>query len=313
MAIASTSLDSLYLGIDLGGTKTEIIALEYSGEVRARRRVATPRFDYGATLRTIAELVTTVETELERRGSVGIAMPGTLSATTGLVKNANSTWLNGRPLDHDLQALLDRPLRFANDADCFALSEARDGAAAAASVVFGVIIGTGVGGGIVVNGELIGGPNAIAGEWGHNPLPWPEVQELPGPPCYCGQQGCIEVWLSGPGLVRDYECHGTVAQDAAAVVAAADTEDMLAKAALTRYENRLARALASIINILDPDVIVLGGGLSNLASLYQRIPQQWNKYVFSDYVATQLVPPHYGDSSGARGAAWLWWPKHNKS
>ncbi len=308
--MALTSLDSLYLGIDLGGTKTEIIALEGSGEVRARRRVATPRFDYGATLRTIAELVTTVETELGRRGSVGIAMPGTLSPATGLVKNANSTWLNGRPLNHDLQTLLDRPLRFANDADCFALSEARDGAAAGASVVFGVILGTGVGGGIVVNGELIGGPNGIAGEWGHNPLPWPEAWELTGPRCYCGQQSCIETWLSGPGLVQDYERHGGVAQHAAAVVAASHTGDSLAEAALSRYEHRLARALASIINILDPNIIVLGGGLSNLERLYKRIPEQWDKYVFSDCVKTQLAPPRYGDSSGVRGAAWLWSPKN---
>lgn len=308
--MAAISPDDLYLGIDLGGTKIEIIALDGSREVRARRRVATPRFDYGATLRTIAELVTAVETELGRRGNVGVAMPGTLSPATGLVKNANSTWLNGRSLDHDLQALMKRPLRFANDADCFALSEARDGAAAGASVVFGVIIGTGVGGGIVVNGELIGGPNGIAGEWGHNPLPWPAAEELPGPNCYCSQHGCIEVWLSGPGLVRDYERHGGVAQDAAAVVAAADTGDSLAEAVLSRYENRLARALASIVNILDPHVIVLGGGLSNLAHLYQRIPEQWDKYVFSDFVATQLAPPHYGDSSGVRGAAWLWWPKN---
>lgn len=307
MAVAS--LDDVYLGIDLGGTKIEVIALEDSGEVRARRRVATPRFDYGATLRTIAELVTVVETELGRRGRVGIAMPGTLSPATGLVKNANSTWLNGRPLDYDLQALLDRPLRFANDADCFALSEARDGAAAGAGVVFGVILGTGVGGGIVVNGELIGGPNGIAGEWGHNPLPWPETEELPGPTCYCGQRGCIEVWLSGSGLLRDYEHHGGMAQDAVAVVAASKTGDALAEAALSRYENRLARALASIINILDPNMIVLGGGLSNLERLYKRIPDQWNPYVFSDCVTTQLVPPRYGDSSGVRGAAWLWWQK----
>ena len=297
---------SIRLGIDLGGTKIEIIALDAAGEVRTRRRVATPRNDYEATLRTLVALVHAVETELGRTGTVGIGMPGTLSPATGLVKNANSTWLNGRPLDRDLEALLKRPLRFANDADCFTLSEASDGAATEAKVVFGVIIGTGTGGGIVVNGQLLSGPNGIAGEWGHNPLPWPDGVELPGPVCYCGLHGCIETWLSGPGLARDHRLHSGEERDAAAIAVAATNGDPAAKATLSRYERRLARALASIINVLDPDVIVLGGGLSRLTRLYERVPALWEWYVFSDRVDTRLVPPRHGDSSGVRGAAWLW-------
>jgi len=298
--------NALRIGIDLGGSKIEVIALDATGHVRARRRITTPRHDYKDTLHAIAGLVTALETELRQTGRVGIAMPGALSLASGLVKNANSTWLNGKPLDRDLEALLQRPLRFANDADCFALSEATDGAAAGAATVFGVIIGTGVGGGIVVNGRLLNGPNAIAGEWGHNPLPWPAAAELPGPACYCGRQGCIETWLSGPGLARDYRQHGDAERDAAAIAAAAEAGEPAAEAALYRYEQRLARALASIINVLDPNVIVLGGGLSNLARLYERVPALWQEYVFSDCVDTRLVPPRHGDSSGVRGAAWLW-------
>ncbi len=297
---------NLRLGIDLGGSKIEIIALDAAGQIRARHRAPTPRDDYAATLRAIAELVTTVEIELGQTGSVGIGMPGALSPATGLVKNANSTWLNGQPLDRDLEALLQRPLRFANDADCFALSEASDGAAAGAGVVFGVIIGTGAGGGIVVNGRLLQGPNGIAGEWGHNPLPWPEPAELPGPACYCGLHGCIETWLSGPGLARDHRLHTGAEKDAAAIAAAAENGDPMAAATLSRYEHRMARALASIINVLDPEVIVLGGGLSKLARLYERVPALWGEYVFSDRVDTRLAPPLHGDSSGVRGAAWLW-------
>lgn len=296
----------LRLGIDLGGSKIEIIALDAAGQICARHRVPTPRDDYAATLRAIAELVSTVETELGQAGSVGIGMPGTLSPATGLVKNANSTWLNGQPLDRDLEALLKRPLRFANDADCFALSEASDGAAAGAGVVFGVIIGTGTGGGIVVNGRLLQGPNGIAGEWGHNFLPWPEPVELPGPACYCGLQGCIETWLSGPGLARDHRRHTGEDKDAAAIAVAAGNGDPAAEATLSRYEQRMARALAGIINVLDPEVIVLGGGLSKLTRLYERVPALWERYVFSDRVDTRLVPPLHGDSSGVRGAAWLW-------
>ncbi|HYQ93019.1 MAG TPA: ROK family protein [Candidatus Competibacteraceae bacterium] len=296
----------LRFGIDLGGSKIEIIALDAAGQICARHRVPTPRDDYAATLRAIAELVSTVETELGQAGSVGIGMPGTLSPATGLVKNANSTWLNGQPLDRDLEALLKRPLRFANDADCFALSEASDGAAAGAGVVFGVIIGTGTGGGIVVNGRLLQGPNGIAGEWGHNSLPWPEPVELPGPACYCGLQGCIETWLSGPGLARDHRRHTGEDKDAAAIAVAAGNGDPAAEATLSRYEQRMARALAGIINVLDPEVIVLGGGLSKLTRLYERVPALWERYVFSDRVDTRLVPPLHGDSSGVRGAAWLW-------
>ena len=297
---------NLRLGIDLGGSKIEIIALDTAGQIRARSRVPTPRDDYATTLRAIAELVTTVETELGQTGSVGIGMPGTLSPATGLVKNANSTWLIGQPLDRDLEALLKRPLRFANDADCFALSEASDGAAAGAGVVFGVIIGTGTGGGIVVNGRLLQGPNGIAGEWGHNPLPWPEPAELPGPACYCGLHGCIETWLSGPGLARDHRLHTGEEKDATTIAAAAENGDPAAEATLSRYEHRMARALAGIINVLDPEVIVLGGGLSKLTRLYERVPALWQPYVFSDRVDTRLVPPLHGDSSGVRGAAWLW-------
>lgn len=303
--MALSSNPSLHIGIDLGGTKIEIIALDEQGQIRTRRRVPTPRFDYDATLHAIVALIAAVETELGQRATVGIAMPGTLSPATGLVKNANSTWLNGRPLDRDLGALLNRPLRFANDADCFALSEAHDGAGATAGSVFGVILGTGVGAGIVVRGGLVTGPNGIAGEWGHNPLPWPKSQELPGPKCYCGHYGCIETWLSGPGLARDYQHYSGMMFDATAIATAAARGDSLAQTALSRYENRLARALASVINLLDPEVIVLGGGLSNLKRLYERVPQRWHSYVFSDRVDTRLVPPRHGDSSGVRGAAWL--------
>ena len=300
------SSQRLRIGIDLGGTKTEIIALDGGGEIRARRRVESPQFNYEATLATIVELVTAVETELGQTATVGIATPGTLSPATGLLKNSNSTWLNGRPLDRDLAALLDRSLRFANDADCFVLSEASDGAGAGASVVFGVIVGTGTGAGVAINARLLSGPNGIAGEWGHNPLPWPETSELPGPACYCGLRGCIETWLSGPGLARDHQQQTGRAWDASSIAQAAANGDPAAETTLRRYENRMARGLASVINILDPEVIVLGGGLSKLTRLYQRVPLLWGHYVFSDRVDTRLVPPRHGDSSGVRGAAWLW-------
>jgi fructokinase len=244
--------------------------------------------------------------QIGQRASVGIGMPGALSPATGLVKNANSTWLNGQPLSQDLSALLDRPLRFANDANCFALSEASDGAAAGAACVFGVIVGTGTGGGVVVNGHVLAGVNAIGGEWGHNPLPRPQPGELPGPACYCGHHGCIETFLSGPGLARDHQHATGLALQPAEIAARADGGDPEATATLERYEDRMARALASIINVLDPDVIVLGGGMSNIARLYHRVPARWSRYVFSDRVDTRLVPPLHGDSSGVRGAAWLW-------
>jgi fructokinase len=296
---------TLALGIDLGGTKIEIIALDAAGRTLLRRRRPTPRDDYGATLEAIRELVQGAEAELGERGTVGFGTPGAISPATGLLKNANSTWLNGRPLDRDLEALLERPVALANDADCLALSEATDGNAKGAASVFGVIIGTGTGGGIVVHGRPLAGPNAIAGEWGHNPLPWPRPDELPGPACYCGQQGCIETWLSGPGLARDHREHAGLERDPPAILAAAAAGNATAEATLRRYEDRLARALATVINLIDPHAIVLGGGLSQLERLYRSVPAVWDRYVFSDTVRTRLVPPLYGDSSGVRGAAWL--------
>jgi fructokinase len=294
------------IGVDLGGTKIEAIALASDGSIPVRLRLSTPRHDYPGTLSAIAELVRDVETAIGQRASVGIGMPGALSPATGLVKNANSTWLNGQPLARDLSARLSRPLRFANDANCFALSEASDGAAAGAACVFGVIIGTGTGGGVVIDGRALTGVNAIAGEWGHNPLPWPSDSELPGPACYCGHRGCIETFLSGPGLSRDHERATGLALVPAEIARRADSGDADASATFGRYEDRMARALAGIINVIDPDVIVLGGGLSNVARLYDTVPARWARYVFSDRVDTRLVPPRHGDSSGARGAAWLW-------
>ena len=298
-------MTAVRIGVDLGGTKIEAIALDADGRGRLRRRVATPHDDYAATLEAIAGLVEGVERELGGRGSVGIGMPGALSPATGLVKNANSVWLNGRPLAADLERRLRRPLRFANDANCFALSEARDGAGANARVVFGVIVGTGTGGGLVVDGRIWTGPNAVAGEWGHNPLPWPADGEWPGPACYCGKTGCIETFLSGPGLARDHARVAGEPLEAPAIVARAGAGDAAAEASLARYEARMARALASLVNVLDPEVIVLGGGLSNLARLYDAVPRLWGASVFSDRVDTRLLPPVHGDTSGVRGAAWL--------
>ena len=293
------------LGIDLGGTKIEIIALERSGRQLLRRRRPTPRGNYQGTVATVRDLVTRAETELGVRGTVGCGTPGAISPATGRLKNANSTWLNDRPLDRDLAEALGRPVPIANDADCFALSEAIDGAAAGAATVFGVILGTGVGGGIAVHGEALFGPNAIAGEWGHNPLPWPEPHELPGSPCYCGRCGCIETWLSGPGLARDYRERTGRDADPPEITAAAAAGERAATDVLHAHANRMARALATVINILDPEVIVLGGGLSRLDHLYAEVPACWGRYVFSDTVRTRLVPPAFGDSSGVRGAAWL--------
>lgn len=294
---------TLRIGIDLGGSKTEAIALDRSsGAELARRRVPTERGSYDGTIRTIRELVEGLEAQLGRRGSIGIGIPGVISPRTGLVKNANSTWLIGKPFDRDLAAALDRPVRLANDADCFALSEATDGAGAGATSVFGVILGTGVGGGLVIHGRLVAGPNAVAGEWGHNPLPWPGRDELPGHYCYCGKAGCIETFLSGPALERDFG-GGVTAAEVARLAAEGDDK---AEGVLSRYEDRLARSLATIINVFDPYVIVLGGGVGNLARLYREVPKLWGEYVFSDAVDTRLLPPVHGDSSGVRGAAWLW-------
>lgn len=294
------------IGVDLGGTKIEAIALDEEGRELARRRVATPRGDYPGTLDAIAELVTALESGLRQRGTVGVGIPGALSPASGLVKNGNSTWINGRPLDRDLTARLGRPVRLANDANCFALSEATDGAAAGRRVVFGVILGTGCGGGLVVDGKVHTGPNAIAGEWGHNPLPWPEPGEWPGARCSCGRTGCIEAYVAGPGLARDFEEASGERATAPEIVARAAAGDAAAEAALVRYEGRLARALAALVNVLDPDVIVLGGGLSNVQRLYTNVPRLWQRWGFSDRLDTPLVPPVHGDSSGVRGAAWLW-------
>ena len=292
------------IGIDLGGTKIEIIALDDSGAECFRRRIATPREDYEATLAAVVGLVQEAE-KIVGRSTVGIGTPGAISPATGLMKNANSTWLIGRPLGEDMSRALGREIRIANDANCFALSEAVDGAAAGAAVVFGVIVGTGTGGAIVVDRRVVAGANAIAGEWGHNPMPWPAPEEWPGPPCYCGRTGCIETFLSGPGMSRDHYTATGETLDASEIAARARKEDAGARATVERYAGRMARGLASIINVVDPDVIVLGGGLSNIAQLYERVPQLWIPYVFSDRIATKLVRAKFGDSSGVRGAAWL--------
>jgi fructokinase len=284
----------LRIGIDLGGTKIEALALDAVGREVFRKRIPSPRGDYAATISAISFLASEIG-----EGSVGIGIPGALSQVTGSVKNANSTWLIGKPLKEDLEKALGRPVRLENDANCFALSEATDGAGKGAAVVFGVILGTGVGGGIVVKGKVLAGANAIAGEWGHNPLPLPGAQDLPLPDCYCGRAGCIETYLSGPGLVRDHELRTGRRLPPEQIVS-------LGAQSLERYVERLARALASVINLLDPDVIVLGGGMSKVGRLYTEVPRLWRRYVFSDHVATRLAPPVHGDSSGVRGAAWLW-------
>jgi fructokinase len=294
------------IGIDLGGTKIEGIALGDDGTELFRKRVSTPRADYPATLKAICGLVEEIERQTGQQGSVGVGIPGAISPLTGLVKNANSTWLIGQPLKQQLEEQLQREVRISNDANCFVVSEATDGAAQDARVVFGVIIGTGTGGGIAIDRAPLTGANAIGGEWGHNPLPWPQDGELPGPSCYCGQHGCIETFLSGPGFERDFIAHGGPALPAKDIVRKAAVGDPRAEAALGRYEQRMARALASIINILDPDIIVLGGGMSNVERLYENVPRLWADYVFSDHVSTRLVAPKFGDSSGVRGAAWLW-------
>lgn len=294
------------IGIDLGGTKIEALALDAEGRELARRRIAAPQGNYAATVAAIRDLVTILESETGQEGTVGIGMPGAISPATGLVKNANSTWLIGHPFGRDLEAALARPLRLANDADCFALSEATDGAGANAASVFGVILGTGVGGGIVVNGALLSGPNAIAGEWGHNPLPWMHPDEYPGADCYCGKKGCIETWVSGPAFTRLYKEEEGEALTPEEIVAAAQAGARPARLALRRYADRLARALAHTINILDPEIIVLGGGMSNIEALYDEVPARWGAYVFSDTVETRLRRNKHGDASGVRGAAWLW-------
>jgi fructokinase len=294
------------IGIDLGGTKIAAAVLDDAGRVCWERRTGTPRDDYAGTIRAIADLVRNAERDLGARGSVGVGIPGAISPSTGLVKNANSTWLNGKPLREDLSRELGRDVRLANDANCLAVSEATDGAAAGARVVFGVILGTGAGGGIVVNGALLVGVNAIGGEWGHNPLPWPEDDERPGPPCYCGLNGCIETFVSGTGLAIAYRQAGGEAVAGEDIVARAGKGEALAEQTLQRWEGRLARALAGVINLIDPDVIVVGGGLSRVSRLYEAVPRHWGRWIFSDTVETRLVPAQHGDASGVRGAAWLW-------
>ncbi|MGF1623598.1 MAG: ROK family protein [Alphaproteobacteria bacterium] len=294
------------IGIDLGGTKIEVVALDETGTELVRRRIDTPRDDYRGTIGAIAGLVAGVEAELGQTGTVGVSMPGAISPATGLVKNANSTWLIGQRFDRDLDEALGRTVRCENDANCMAVSEAVDGAGADGRVVFGVIIGTGVGGGVVVDRQPVRGANAVGGEWGHNPLPWPRDDERPGPDCYCGLKGCIETFLSGPGFQNDYARSTGRSMKAPDIVAAAEAGDAEAEAALQRYEDRLARGLATVINLLDPDVIVLAGGMSNIKRLYTSVPATWERYAFSDRVDTRLRPPVHGDSSGVRGAAWLW-------
>ena len=293
-------------GIDLGGTKTEIVGLDDRGEEVLRRRVPTPKDDYQATLNTVATLLRDAEAALGHRGSIGIGTPGSLSPATGLLRGSNSVCLNGKPIKADLEALLGQEVRIANDANCFALSEASDGAGRGGEVVFGAILGTGVGSGIVVRGHVLSGPNAIAGEWGHNPLPWPDDDERPGASCFCGQRGCIETFLSGPGIERDHLAVTGQRVPSQEIALRAGRGENESSATLLRYEQRLAKALAHVVNILDPDVIVLGGGMSNIDRLYVNVPARWGRWVFSDRVDTRLVRNLHGDSSGVRGAAWLW-------
>lgn len=294
------------IGLDLGGTKIEAVALDATGHCRFRKRIATPRDDYPATIEALAGLVEAAETDLGCPATVGVGIPGAISPASGLVKGANSTWLIGQPLDRDLSQRLGREVRVQNDANCFALSEASDGAAAGHRLVFGVILGTGVGGGLVFEGRAWRGANAIGGEWGHNPLPWPDADESPGPDCYCGKRGCIETWLSGPGLARDHCRVSGEDLTGPEIVRRAEAGDPAAEASLERYSGRLARSLATVIDILDPDAIVLGGGLSGIQRLYRRVPDLLQDWVFSDRCDTLLLPPKHGDASGVRGAAWLW-------
>jgi fructokinase len=301
----------LRIGVDLGGTKIAITALDEGDAELAAHRIPTPRGDYGATLAAIAALVAEVEAALDRAepGSIGIAMPGSISPATGLVQNANSTWLNGRPFRADLSARLGRPVRLANDANCFALSEAADGAAREARSVFGVILGTGCGGGLVYEGRIIDGPRGIGGEWGHNPLPWPDARDQPAPSCWCGLRGCMESWVSGPALYRDYlaksgDAH--LASDALGVVHRAEAGNEAALATLDRHASRLARGLAMVVNIFDPEIIVLGGGLSQIERLYAVLPALMAPFIFADHREVTIRPPAHGAASGARGAARLW-------
>jgi fructokinase len=297
------------IGVDLGGTKIAIAAIDREGHEVYTHRILAPRDDYNATINAIGDLVRQADQHLGHTANVGIGMPGSLSPATGLVQNSNSVWLNGKPLAEDLTANIGRPLRFANDANCFALSEAVDGAGQGARSVFGVILGTGCGGGLVYNGQIVDGPRGCGGEWGHTPLPWSQPDEVPGPTCWCGRQGCMELWLSGTGLYLDYQRGGgnaAQAADAEQVAALAAKGDATAKAALERHTNRLARGLSMIVNIFDPEVIVLGGGLSKLSHLYEEAPPLMRRYIFADNPDAIVRPPVHGDASGVRGAARLW-------
>jgi fructokinase len=298
--------DSLRIGVDLGGSKIEFIALERNGTELHRHRIATPRHDYEGTIRAIAEGVKEMEKQLARTATVGVGIPGTVSTRTGLVKNANSTWLNGKPFDKDLSRALEREVRCANDANCLAVSEATDGAGAGKHVVFAVILGTGCGGGIAVNGRVHSGLNGVAGEWGHNTLPWMRPDEFPGSACYCGRNGCVETWISGTGLEKDYERATKTSLRGPEILASSAAGEPEALAALDRFEDRLARGLAGVINLLDPDVIVMGGGASQIPRIYKNVPALLKEYVFGKEADTPLVPAKHGDSSGVRGAAWLW-------
>jgi fructokinase len=305
-ALAVMTTSNLRLGIDLGGTKIAGAVLDPAGKFMARHTVASPQQDYNATLNAIADVIAQLELATLPGCSIGIGMPGSIAPQTGLVQNSNSTWLNGRPLDRDLKAALTRDVRLANDANCFALSEATDGAGAGVKSVFGVILGTGCGGGIVIDGRLVDGPRGITGEWGHNPLPWPTADELVIPACWCGRTGCLETWLSGPGLSADHNRVTGNAMRAEAIVAAATVGEGGAVASLARHADRLARGLASVVNVLDPDVIVLGGGLSGLPHLYEQLPGLIAEHVFADDRHVDVRPPKWGATSGVRGAAWLW-------
>lgn len=298
--------NKLRIGIDLGGSKIEVLALDQEGEELFRKRVATPKGDYPATLKAITDLVEVTEHKLKQKCTVGICTPGSLSAENNLLRNSNSTCLNQKPFKQDIENLLAREIRISNDANCFALSEATDGAAKNAQIVFGVIIGTGCGGGVVINQQIIDGPNRIAGEWGHNPMPWPDEHEVNATSCWCGQHDCLETYLSGSGLSMDYRRSCGHHLDAIDIIHESEHGNACALEVVARYELRLAKSLALVINILDPHVIVLGGGMSNVQRLYKNIPVLWDKHIFSDYIATQLLAPEFGDSSGVRGAAWLW-------
>lgn len=298
------SRQKMKIGVDLGGSKIEAILLDEAGAQVWRERVPTPQGDYAAILKATAGLIHAAEDKANASCSVGLGTPGSVSPATGLMRNSNTQCLNGKPLQKDLEALLERPLRIANDANCFALSEAVDGGGAGAKTVFGVILGTGVGGGIVIERRVLLGANAIAGEWGHNPLPVEDVSAAPQ--CYCGRQGCVETWLSGPGLAADHRRGTGMALETPELVERAEGGDAACDATLQRYEQRLARALATVINIVDPDVVVLGGGLSNIDRLYRNVPKRWGAHIFSDTVRTRLARNRHGDSSGVRGAAWLW-------